>query len=121
VLFNPGTPPINGSIAPSHMPAGAGTQGIGVKTPSFAAVAAATCGLAIELHIPHGSIFAIGAASCIVATGMPPNRTFACEVTRSEPGAVPIVHAMEAPVTTGKAIKRNLLPSRMDFCTYIKI
>ena len=37
-----------------------GTQGIGVKTPNAAAVAAATCGFAMEVHIPKGMILTIG-------------------------------------------------------------
>jgi hypothetical protein len=38
----------------------AGTQGIGVKTPSAAAVAAATVGLDRVIHIPNGQIFRNG-------------------------------------------------------------
>ncbi len=38
----------------------AGTHGIGVNTPSAAAVAAATVGFAGELHIPKGMIFTSG-------------------------------------------------------------
>jgi hypothetical protein len=38
----------------------AGIQGIGVNTPIAAAVAAATVGLAGELHTPKGSMFSIG-------------------------------------------------------------
>ena len=37
-----------------------GIQGMGENTPSFAAVAAATTGFAIELHIPKVGIFTIG-------------------------------------------------------------
>ncbi len=37
-----------------------GTQGMGVRTPSAAAVAEATVGLATELHIPKGGIFTVG-------------------------------------------------------------
>ena len=39
----------------------AGKQGMGVRTPSAAAVAAATIGLAGELHTPNGMILTIGA------------------------------------------------------------
>ncbi len=38
----------------------AGTQGIGVSTPSAAAVAAATVGFAREEHIPKGMMFFMG-------------------------------------------------------------
>ena len=37
-----------------------GMHGIGVSTPSAAAVAAATVGFASEVHIPNGMIFTIG-------------------------------------------------------------
>lgn len=37
-----------------------GTHGIGVNTPSAAAVAAATVGLEGLLHIPNGMMFSIG-------------------------------------------------------------
>ena len=38
----------------------AGTQGIGVSTPSLATVAAATTGFAGDLHMPNGMMFTIG-------------------------------------------------------------
>lgn len=38
----------------------AGTHGMGTSTPSAAAVAAATIGLAGLLHMPNGGIFTIG-------------------------------------------------------------
>ena len=44
-----------------------GTQGIGVSTPIAAAVAAATSGLACDMHMPKGGMFSIGAKSMIVA------------------------------------------------------
>lgn len=37
-----------------------GIQGMGVRTPSAAAVAEATVGLANELHIPKGRILTMG-------------------------------------------------------------
>ena len=37
-----------------------GMHGIGVRTPSAAAVAAATTGFAGDIHIPNGMIFTIG-------------------------------------------------------------
>jgi hypothetical protein len=43
-----------------------GTQGIGVSTPSAAAVAAATVGLLGELHTPKGGTFSMGTWSMIV-------------------------------------------------------
>ena len=50
-----------------HGSAVAGTHGAGVNTPSLAAVAAATAGLAGELHIPNVLIFVIGTKSLTVA------------------------------------------------------
>jgi len=38
----------------------AGMQGMGVRTPSAADVAAATVGLDGDMHIPNGMIFVIG-------------------------------------------------------------
>lgn len=42
-----------------HIPAAIGIHGCGVNTPKAAAVAAATCGLAIDVHIPNGPTFTI--------------------------------------------------------------
>jgi len=61
VLSSTGIPPLITVGTPGSQGAGvAGTQGIGVSTPSAAAVAAATVGLAMLLHMPKGGIFAIG-------------------------------------------------------------
>lgn len=61
VLFNAGFPPTNTVGDPgAHGAAITGIQGIGVKTPMAADVAAATCGFAIEVHIPKGIMFTIG-------------------------------------------------------------
>jgi hypothetical protein len=53
----------------AHGPAIIGVQGIGVRTPKAAAVAAATAGLAGERHIPKGGIFTKGLLSIIFAAG----------------------------------------------------
>lgn len=61
VLLLLGFPPTNTVGDPGAQGAAVtGTQGIGVKTPSAAAVAAATCGFAMEVHIPKGMILTIG-------------------------------------------------------------
>lgn len=61
VLFTAGFPPTNTVGDPGAQGAAVtGTQGIGVKTPNAAAVAAATCGFAMEVHIPKGMILTIG-------------------------------------------------------------
>ena len=50
-----GWPPIRTEGAVGvHVPAGIRTQGWGVSTPMAAAVAAATCGFARDVHIPKG-------------------------------------------------------------------
>jgi hypothetical protein len=76
-----------------------GMQGIGVRTPSAAAVAAATVGFAREMHMPKGGMFTIGAQSMIVAAGVPAivlliGRTFNVE------GARPKGHIIMAPAVT---------------------
>lgn len=58
-----GEPGIQGEVV-------TGIQGIGVRTPSAAAVAAATMGLAMEEHIPKGNIFTMGILSIILAKGI---------------------------------------------------
>jgi hypothetical protein len=64
-----GTPPSTTAVDPgAQTPMGTGRQGIGVCTPSAAAVAAMTAGFAGELHIPNVGMFAIGIASAMVAT-----------------------------------------------------
>jgi hypothetical protein len=56
--------------APGTQGAGvAGTHGMGVSTPKAAAVAAATSGLAMELHTPKGIIFTRGTWSMMLASG----------------------------------------------------
>jgi hypothetical protein len=46
-----------------------GIHGIGVRTPSAAAVAEATVGLAKLVHIPNGRMFTIGIWSVMLAAG----------------------------------------------------
>jgi hypothetical protein len=83
----------------THGAAVLGTQGMGVSTPSAAAVAEATVGFASEVHIANGGMFTIGALSMMVAAGVPVS-TIALEVTLSVEGAVPNVQSMFAPVHT---------------------
>lgn len=70
----------------------AGIHGIGVNTPSAAAVAEATVGLAIELHIPKGRIFAIGTLSMILAAGILLLITLLFGSTIRQDGAAPKLH-----------------------------
>ena len=70
VLLRAGMPPTSTVALPgTQVPAGTGTQGIGVRTPSAAAVAAATAGFAIDEHIPNGMTLAIGLQSAMFAAG----------------------------------------------------
>ena len=71
VLFTAGFPPTNTVGEPGAQGAAAtGTHGCGVRTPIAAAVAAATCGFAMDVHIPNGIIFTIGWLSVMHAGGM---------------------------------------------------
>lgn len=80
-----------------------GMHGIGVNTPMAAAVAAETCGFAMELHIPNGIIFFIGTLSIMVATGIFDITLFS-GVTISVDGAMPNVQAHIAVPHTASAM-----------------
>ncbi len=64
-----GTPGIQGAAV-------AGMQGIGVNAPSAAAVAAATAGFAMLLHIPNGSTLRNGTWSMMFAAGVEASTRF---------------------------------------------
>lgn len=81
-----------------------GIQGMGVSTPKAAAVAAATIGLAIELHIANGGILAIGMLSIIFAAGLLLVITRFFGNTISEDGAIPNVQLIMAPIHTSTGI-----------------
>ena len=69
-----------------------GVQGWGLRTPGGkAAVAEATAGLAMEVHIPKGSILTNGLLSIIVAAGIV---AFTLSVGRTIKvlGAIPKLH-----------------------------
>jgi hypothetical protein len=100
VLLRAGIFPISTVGAPGTHGAGvAGTQGIGVKTPSAAAVAAATVGLDKEVHIPKGMMFTIGLLSIMLASGVAVSVRF-CGSTTKELGATPKLHWSIAPMHT---------------------
>jgi hypothetical protein len=98
---NAGLPPIvvRGAVG-IQVPAIAGTHGIGVRTPSAAAVAAATVGLAMLEHIPNGAILTIGTMSLIAAAGRPSMVTLLIGKMFSVVGAKPKEHWSSAPVVT---------------------
>lgn len=81
----------------------AGIHGIGVNTPSAAAVAEATVGFAIELHIPKGRIFTNGTLSIIFAAGIV-LITLLLGSTIRQDGAAPKLHWSCAPPQTKKPI-----------------
>ena len=84
-----------------HGPTVTGTQGIGVRTPSAAAVAAATAGLLGVMHMPKVGMFAIGANAMMFAAGILLAMTGGpVGVTMSEAGATPKGHIIMAPITT---------------------
>src|SRR5215217_5232709 len=83
----------------THGAAVAGMQGMGVRTPSAAAVAAATMGLASDWHIPNGRMFTRGLLSRTFAAGVGPT-TLLVGSTTSDDGATPKLHCSIAPMTT---------------------
>lgn len=91
-----GEPGIQGAVV-------MGMQGIGVKTPSAAAVAAATVGLAKELHMPKGKIFTMGILSMMLAKGIL-FKTMFLGSTINCPGAMPKEQASMAPPATANPI-----------------
>ena len=98
-LFNAGRLPIITVGEPGFHGVVTGMQGIGVRTPRAAAVAAATIGLASDMHTPKGGIFTKGAKSMIVAAGMLAHMTRLVGSTFSVDGAAPNGHII-IPVET---------------------
>lgn len=78
-------------------PAGTGVHGIGVSTPRAAAVAEATEGLAMLVHMPKGGMLRNGTLSEIVPTGIDEAMTLGFGSATNELGATPIVHCIIAP------------------------
>ena len=84
-----------------------GMQGMGVRTPRAAAVAAATMGLAIDWHMPNGGMFIIGALAVMLAAGVPVITQVVGRTTSVE-GAAPKLHDILALIQTCSAIKYRL-------------
>jgi hypothetical protein len=99
-LFKAGIPPIRTVGEPGTQGVVTGMHGIGVKTPSAAAVAAATMGLAIDVQVPNDGILSIGAKSMIVAAGVPSAFVMFTGSTIKLPGAAPKLHLIIAPIFT---------------------
>ena len=74
-------------------------HGIGVSTPSAAAVAAATIGFESNVQTPKGGMFTMGAISVMLAAGIPQNGRPAGR-TESIEGATPPLHMSAAPAQT---------------------
>lgn len=77
-----------------------GMQGIGMRTPCAAAVAAATRGFVIVTHNPKGMMLTMGTKSLIVAKGKPEPITGDFGMTTKADGAIPKEHLRQAPETT---------------------
>src|SRR5262245_61488579 len=85
----------------THGAGSTGTHGPGVSTPIAAAVCAAVTGLARLLHITNGNTLAIGMLSVMLAAGCPPMVVRCNGITTRVAGAMPNVHIVVAPLTTG--------------------
>ena len=100
-LLSAGTLPTITVGAPgAHGASVMGIQGMGVSTPSAAAVAAATVGLAKLLHMPKGMTLSMGLLSRIWAAGKPPDITKEVGKTARLEGAAPKLHCNSAPWQT---------------------
>ena len=95
-----------------------GRQGIGVSAPRAAAVAVATAGFVIVVHIPKGLMFNKGTKSLIVATGKSETNTEFLGKTHSTDGAIPNEHFKQAPQTTTAIlyISLSIHAYIMSFC-----
>lgn len=91
----------------AHGAAVTGMQGMGVSTPNAAAVAAATIGFAMLLHMPNGGTLTMGLLSMMLAAGVPLMTLFAGRTT-SVDGATPKLHCIMAPMHTRLLIVRPL-------------
>jgi hypothetical protein len=100
VLFSAGMPPIMQVAEPGvHGEVVTGTQGMGVSTPRAAAVAEATAGLAMDMHMPKVGIFVMGMKSMMFAAGAVALVLLMGSTFRAE-GATPKEHIITAPEVT---------------------
>lgn len=100
VLFKAGMPPIMQVAEPGvHGEVVTGTHGIGVSTPRAAAVAEATAGLAIDIHMPKVGMLVIGMKSIMFAAGAVALVLFTGRTLRAD-GATPKEHIITAPEVT---------------------
>ncbi len=100
-IVRQGLPPASTGDPPGvQLPAVEGTQGWGVSTPMAAAVAEATCGLAMLVHIPKLGMFKIPVPSAMVPIGFPSANVDMLFVALKDAGPVPKEQVSDAPVTT---------------------
>ena len=92
-IMTVGAPTIQGAVV-------MGIQGIGVKTPKAAAVAAATIGFAMDMHEPKGAMFIMGLLSMMFAAGILLAMVLFKGRTVNVPGAIPKEHIIMAPEFT---------------------
>ena len=105
LLSRAGMPPSMTVAAPGAHGAGVtGIQGMGVRTPRAAAVAAATMGFDGDWHMPNGRMFIIGALAVMLAAGVPVITQVVGRTIRAL-GAAPKLHDILALMQTCSAIK----------------
>jgi hypothetical protein len=85
-----------------------GTQGMGVRTPSAAAGAAATVGFARLVHMPNDAMLSMGSKSMTLAAGSPSTETRGLDVAVSVEGPMPNVHCISAPLHTISGVEISL-------------
>ena len=108
-LLSAGLPPMSTVGDPGVQGAvHTGMHGMGVSVPMAAAVAAATVGLVMDLHMPNGMILTIGILSMMEASAIL-DMTLAAGSTLSVDGAIPKLHVIIAPPHTANPISTLLL------------
>lgn len=96
-----GDPPTRTREVEIHGAGVTGTQGMGVRTPSAAAVAEATTGFAMDRHMPKGTMFTIGLLSRMLPAGGPWAITRLTGRMLSGDGVNPMLHLIIEPLTNG--------------------
>lgn len=109
-----GTPPTVTSDDPGVHGLSTGMHGCGVSVPDAALVAAATCGLASEVHIANGGTL-LGATSVTTPAAAVAD-TSTPEAAKVD-GAVPNEHCSVAPVHTCVGIERKHRTARPALAT----
>ncbi len=103
-LFNAGLLPTTTVGEPgTHGAAVTGIHGMGVSTPSAAAVAAATVGLDRLMQVANGGMLRIGTLSMMVPTGVLPP-TVVGGTAMNDDGAIPKLHVIIDPMVTKSAM-----------------